>query len=388
MASVTGIEWTDSSWNPIVGCSIVSKGCTNCYAMKVAGARTKHTAKYQGLTQPSKAGPVWTGEVRFWKKALLDPLKWRTPRRVFVNSMGDLFHEDIPDEWIDRCFAVMALAPQHTFQILTKRPERMRAYMLEKWQGTPAQSFAGIDIAAEGKTGRQSQIEEACQPLLDQLGLVNTEDDDLWTEDGKCKAMQWTWPLPNVWLGTSCEDQTTADERIPQLLQTPAAIRFVSAEPMLESIDLSALPMPTDPRSSDQNVIDALSGFETRSGAGTYDRHQKLDWVIVGGESGSEARPMHPDWARSLRDQCLAAGTAFFFKQWGAFQEGSDFKPGAKVVMNDGRTCEFGSAALVDMDRDKPVPPTHPTLMLDVGKKSAGRLLDGREWNEFPEARR
>lgn len=329
MADKTTIEWTDATWNPIVGCSIVSKGCTNCYAMRVAGARTSHTAKYTGLTQPSKGGPVWTGEVRLWEKALTQPLSWREPRRVFVNSMGDLFHEAIPDEWIDRCFAVMALAPQHTFQILTKRPERMRAY------------FEG---------DREEAVWQARFVVAPANGHYHAD-----------------WPLPNCWLGVSAEDQATADERIPILLDTPAAVHFISAEPLLGAIDLRDIVRVDD------------RGFRHRA-------DQDLDWVIVGGESGRGARPMHPAWARSLRDQCHEAGVQFFFKQWGEWRppgstedyDTSGHVPGlprALLVSNDGTVHHFGETA-----------GEGAKVALRIGKKAAGRLLDGREWNEFPEA--
>lgn len=326
MAAGTNIEWTDASWNPVVGCSIVSRGCQHCYAMKVAGARTAHTAKYEGLTQPSKAGPVWTGEVRFWEKALLDPLKWREPRMVFVNSMGDLFHEDVPDEWIDRCFAVMELTPEHTYQILTKRPGRMRDYM-----ANPATVGRVIKAIGQIETPREGLI-------MFSLG----------------------WPLRNVWLGTSCEDQATADERIPLLLETPAAIRFVSLEPLLGPIDLlKAL------------YVGPEGGWEH-----AWAPRQMLHWAIVGGESGRRARSMHPDWARSLRDQCTAAGVPYFFKQWGEFAwapEELDFTGAsawAAETYGDRVELEFHSSG-------------HTAVK--IGKKAAGALLDGRLWREFPE---
>jgi protein gp37 len=181
MADKTGIQWTEATWNPLAGCSVVSPGCTNCYAMREAGGRLKSSAKFAGLTEPSKAGPVWTGEVRLWERVLDQPVRWTKPRRIFVNSMSDLFHESVPDEWIDRVFAVMALCPQHTFQVLTKRADRMRDYCSSPYNGV---------------------------------------------------ALSFKWPLPNVWLGVSVEDQARADGRIPRLLDTPAAVRcLVRASP-------------------------------------------------------------------------------------------------------------------------------------------------------------
>lgn len=337
MADKTGIEWTDATWNPIVGCSIVSKGCTNCYAMKVAGARTKHTAKYQGLTAGSKAGPVWTGEVRFWEKALLDPLKWKEPRRVFVNSMGDLFHESIPDEWIDRCFAVMALCTQHTFQILTKRPERMLVYLADPY--------------AQSRIARATWEATPVDRTITDVGLTfaPTERPSVYFVDN--------WPLKNVWLGTSTEDQASADGRIPLLLATPAAKRFISAEPLLGAIDLTSIRFPNANGATEDWDALALHGAAGNT----------LDWVIVGGESGPKARPMHPDWARSLRDQCQAAGVPFFFKQWGEWIDAD--APGVDML---------GTVTS----------PLHPwpdnKHSVRIGKKAAGNSIDGREWSEFP----
>lgn len=345
MSDKSAIEWTDASWNPIVGCSIVSPGCTNCYAMKTAGGRTKHTAKYEGLTKPSKAGPVWTSEVRFWERALLDPLKWREPRRIFVNSMGDLFHEDVPDEWIDKCFAVMALAPQHTFQVLTKRADRMRAYLTAK----PEENVGWLP--GSGPLWRVSD------QLRGSVGnkLIDEEwrlPDEIWSmiDDGIDGSI---WPLNNVWLGVSCEDQARADERIPLLLDTPAAMRWISAEPLVGSIDLTAV-----------HRTDA-KGFVHRA-------DQDLDWVVAGGESGPRARPMHPDWARSLRDQCVAAGVPFLFKQWGAW---------SPIAFDDLASEEQESEELsgkIDGFDDQP--------MRRTGKKASGRALDGRTWDQYPPA--
>ncbi len=219
------IEWTEKTWNPIVGCSIVSPGCTNCYAMKQAARIEKMNpglAHYRGLTQPSKAGPVWTGKIALSERALLEPLRRRTPTTWFVNSMGDLFHEDVPDEWIDRVFAVMALCPQHTFQILTKRSRRMREYCSNSRRGYQIARHV-VDFAIT-KTVR---IDEHW-PVVSE-GDIDTPDDIRLRE----------WPLPNVWLGVSAEDQRRADERVPDLLATPAAVRFVSCEPLLSAVDLS-----------------------------------------------------------------------------------------------------------------------------------------------------
>lgn len=276
------IEWTERTWNPIVGCSVVSPGCTNCYAMKMAARIERMSpglAHYLGLTQQSKAGPVWTGKVALSESALLEPLRRRRPTTYFVNSMSDLFHESIPDEWIDRVFAVMAEAPQHTFQVLTKRARRMREYVgdMQPW------------------SHRVSAIRKATSPIL---AFVNDQT----------RAIRF--PLPNVWLGVSAEDQTRADERIPDLLATPASVRFVSAEPLLGPIDFTRIGL------SDREKAAVTTGFYVDATVG-HAQHgiPRLDWIIVGGESGPNARPMHPAWARSIRDQCVAARVAYFFKQ-------------------------------------------------------------------------
>jgi protein gp37 len=288
MADGSSIEWTDATWQITTGCSVVSPGCTNCYAQQLAGTRLRHHPAREGLTSDSKAGPVWNGQVRFNEQWLEQPLKWKRPRKIFVSAHGDLFHEAIPDEWIDRVFAVMALAPQHTFQVLTKRAERMRDYV--RWVIDNRQRFT--KWAANGAAIARDVGRERTAPPR--------------------------WPLPNVWLGVSVEDQVRADERIPLLLDTPAAKRFISAEPLLGPIDLGHL------RAS-AATYNALAGLYQDIDATV--ECTALDWVIVGGESGPHARPMHPDWARSLRDQCRAAGVPFFFKQYGNWHHFTGTQP-------------------------------------------------------------
>jgi protein gp37 len=336
---MTKIEWTEATWNPIVGCSLVSPGCTNCYAMRFAGTRLGHLPKYDGLTQPSKAGPVWTGKLAFDEKALLEPLRWKKPRMVFVNSMGDLFHEDCPDEWIDRVFAVMALCPQHTFQVLTKRSGRMREWSSGGRDETIWEAVASfIDDWSDGRFPGVRLPAFDGDPMLPALAA-----------HGAAWGGERPWPLKNVWLGVSVEDQQRADERIPDLLATPAAIRWISAEPLLGPVDLEHLYQDHPAH------FDALSGeYYNELGVHTT---PVLDWVVAGGESGKGARPMHPDWARSLRDQCAAAGVPFFFKQWG------EWAPRGIVPRGQERT----------MDLHK------------VGKKRAGRLLDGVLHDAMPE---
>lgn len=332
MADGTKIEWTDATWNPITGCAVVSPGCTNCYAMKLAGTRLQHHPSRAGLTQPSKAGPVWNGKVRFNQDWLDQPLHWKRPRMIFVCAHGDLFAENVHDEWIDKVFAVMALAPQHTFQVLTKRPERMREYL----------------------RGRDAENGFPMPPLW-HIGM--TRDDPSWQDT-------MDWPLPNVWLGVSVEDQTRADERIPILLDTPAAVRWISAEPLLGPIDI--LPYLFIYTHEDEVHLDLGVPFLPFRHPATTPAADisspRLDWVVAGGESGQGARPMHPDWVRSLRDQCADAGVAFHFKQWGEFAAD-------QVGQHDPRSISL--------------PPDH-VFFNKVGRALSGRKLDGITHDAYP----
>lgn len=276
----TNIEWADDVWNPVRGCSRISEGCRHCYAEKMAGrivamGKGKPT-KYDGLVKVPKLGDVtmledarWTGTVAFDATALADPLKWRKPRRVFVNSMSDLFHERLTNEQIAAVFGVMAAGEQHQFIVLTKRARRMREWF--EWMHKDPQWAALRCQEAAIQHG-------AWIALLDPVGYSKLG-----------------WPLPNVILGVSVENQAAADERIPDLLATPAAVRAISAEPLLGPLDLSA-PCPPNARPFLRSP-------------------DRISWVIAGCESGPGARPCEVAWLRSLRDQCKKAGTAFFLKQ-------------------------------------------------------------------------
>ncbi len=360
MADNSNIEWTDASWNPVRGCTRVSPGCGGpnhqggCYAEKIAARFSDPGQPFHGFAKRTKHGGAWTGKLALIDDMLTVPLRWKKPRRIFVNSMSDLFHENLPDEAIDKVFAVMALCPQHTFQVLTKRSARMRAWFAERWQATPAQRLDlgggdSIDMPGGEETGREHEVEQACEHIFKLIpAMVDTNNDKLWTDDGSLKCRQFAWPLPNVWLGVSVEDQERADERIPDLLETPAAVRFLSCEPLLGPVDL----LGTLARWQDRPETQAA----WRDGRSQYRAGDRLiDWVITGGESGSKSRPAHPDWFRLLRDQCAAAMVPFFFKQWGAF-------------------APMGG------------PPDNPRRdrMVEVGKKRAGALLDGVEHREFP----
>lgn len=248
MATKSPIEWTEATWNPVAGCTILSPGCTNCYAMRLARRlEAMGQPKYIGTTRVSGGRAKWNGRIVLDEAALEVPLKWRNPKIIFVNSMSDLFHEKIPVEFILKVFKVMKEARHHTFQVLTKRADRL------------------AEISA-----------------------------------------QLPWP-DNVWMGVSVENEGYI-ERIDRLRSTPAFVKFLSLEPLLGPLDHLNL--------------------------------DGIDWTIAGGESGPNARPMDPNWVRSIRDQCNAAGVAFHFKQWGGVQ-----------------------------------------------KKQAGRILDGRTWDELPMAK-
>jgi protein gp37 len=359
MADGTKIEWTDATWNPITGCAVVSPGCTNCYAMKLAGTRLKHIASRKGLTKPSKAGPVWTGEVRFNEEMLDQPLRWKRPRMIFVCAHGDLFADNVPDEWIDKVFAIMALAPQHTFQVLTKRPERMRQYL---------QPF---DQRRSNALGRE----------VHELGYR-----------GPLECLNW--PLRNVWLGVSVEDQERADERIPILLDTPAAVRWISAEPLLGPIDL--LPYLFIYTHEDEAHLELGVPFLPFRDPATTPAADisspRLDWVVAGGESGQGARPMHPDWVRSLRDQCADAQVAFHFKQWGEYRPAHSIAEAGsypKLVAGPENRSTLQSECFhtpmqVAAYLDGSTLSKAQCAVARVGKKEAGRLLDGVTHDGFP----
>lgn len=340
MADQTKIEWTDATANVVNGCSLASPGCTNCYAMRLAGTRLRTHPTREGLTVQTKAGPVWNGEVRFNDRALQEVLKWTKPRMIFWNAHGDIFHENVPDDWIDRCFAAMARTPHHIHQVLTKRSQRMREYLCGRKAGAP---------------------------LSIPLG------------DGTCEQHPFNNELKaphHIWLGVSVEDQKRANERVPDLLATPAAIRWLSCEPLLGPVELGALPMPTGMEVCDcpdhRPTFDALNGSVYCEGCceGPERFDTGLDWIVGGGESGKGARPMHPKWARNLCDQCAEAGVPFFFKQWGEWVT-EDQSP--EDIVLPGTCTGFWGA-------------TGPHVY-KVGKKAAGRLLDGVEHNGMPEAR-
>lgn len=375
------IEWTGRTWNPIVGCSIVSPGCKRCYAMRAAWRMGSNpaTPHYRGLTRMVNGHPVWTGEMRFHAPALDIPLRTRTPTTWFVNSMSDLFADGVEDHWLDQIFAVMALTPQHTYQVLTKRPERMRDYLAAPGLASAARLAA---IKAEAKR-------------------------NFATHDFPYDF----WFRRNIWLGFSAEDQARFDERWAAFKHVSGfGPRFVSIEPMLSAIDLDFRRDHCDlcggtgilarwPKGRCHECKG--KGTVLINGAPDPRGYHRVDWVICGGESGPGARPMHPAWARSMRDQCAAAGVPFFFKQWGEWTFAS--QPGdplhdegfAQIQRGDiGKAPTVKAETLLAPDGSRPDPGRgHPDLypagtrwMLNVGKKAAGRHLDGVIHDAMPVA--
>jgi len=283
---------------------------------------------------------------------LLLPLRWRKSRNVRIS--GDLFHESIPDEWIDRVFAVMALCPQHTFQVLTKRAERMREYCERK--------------------DRRNEIELAAEKIRAGTGWCAPKH-------------SFAWPLPNVWLGISAERQQEADERIPHLLNTPAAIRFVSAEPLLGPIDFG------DRLKRWHEIECDLSENQSRN----LVPNVRLDWIITGGESGPHARPALIKWPRSIRDQCQESGVAYFHKQNGEWIDADEWlggiERGPSQIIVDGKPWQpatplnYTDAADLACFTGRSGKHQHQSdgsTMIRVGKHAAGRTLDGKEYSEFP----
>ena len=305
MGDGTKIQWTEASWNPVRGCSRVSAGCQHCYAETQAARFSGPGQPYEGLIQITSGGPRWNGAVKFVEEHLADPLRWKRPRRIFVNSMSDLFHEALTDEQIAAIFGVMAAAPQHTFQVLTKRPQRMREWF--GWLEATARQIANV-FPEDPLAWRRAH-------LLSAAGLRTGALSRMPISAAGISAQPW--PLPNVWLGVSVEDQASAHERIPLLLGTPAAVRWVSYEPALGPVDFARLAPPGFPH----DTFDALRGVY-RGGL----EAPRLDWIVVGGESGPGARPFDVAWARETVRACKAAGVHVFVKQLGAraFSTGFD----------------------------------------------------------------
>jgi protein gp37 len=315
----TDIGWTHRpgtrgrSWNPTQGCALKSEGCRNCYAMRMA-ARFAESGRSKGLIN-LKTGK-WNGVGRLAAHKLSDPLRWRDPSTVFVNSMSDLFYEAFSNEEIAAVFGVMAATPQHTYQILTKRPDRMRAW------------FEWVDGNAGCVMGRLGLVLGEAAKALPEVPRATRGNPN--GPDGT------TWPLPNVWLGVSVENQDAADERIPELLRAPAVVRFLSCEPLLGSLDL--LHMPRAGSYHDYLTGEMMTAFEKRTTA-------NINWVIAGCESGPGSRACSVEWLRSLRDQCAAARVPFFLKQ--AMQKGSEAVGGPLITI--GKRSEAGAGGVIQL---------------------------------------
>ena len=359
MSDKSKIEWTDASWNIVTGCTRASPGCDFCYAVRT----TKRLAamgqeKYKGLVNEGK--DHFNGVVKTHERLLKVPLSWREPRKVFVCSMSDLFHKDVPFDFIDKAFAVMALCPQHVFQILTKRPERMADYLNTPFRNNRvADAFMGIPglmlSTLERQRGNTYQSLRGGRLLLD-----------------------------NVWLGTSVENQATADERIPHLLKCPASVRWLSCEPLLGAVDLSENGTlyfcPTcDELGGGPGDMSICGRDDCRN---SY-INRGIDWVVVGGESGAGARPMHPDWARDLRDDCKGAGIPYFFKQWGKHVP-VQYDGGHWFHNPDHKNADpiYGD---VTWPSWKQVVSLDGVTLAAAGKHAAGRHLDRRTWDQYPD---
>lgn len=348
MADTSSIQWTNATWNPTTGCTKVSPGCAHCYI--------ERTPPFRMEGRHFEKGHI---PLRLHEDRLDQPLHWRKPRRVFVNSLSDLFHDDIPDEFIDRVFAVMTLTPWHTFQVLTKRPGRMLYYLTEKYQRPESHKIE----SAKGKPAwdtRQDFVNLAIDHVM--IGNKLFDRDDWWTSEGSLKNRFRDWPLSNVWLGVSVEDQQRADERIPLLLRTPAAVRFLSVEPLLSPLDLTewiSLDMRQAAnrhwdRTGHTSAVDGqfIPPDSLRCTDCAWQRSRDLrviDWVILGGESGPGARPCVAEWLRSLVAQCQAAQVPVFVKQLGSVSVYSD--PG--TTWPAGLTHEPHSLGLRVLLRDR-----------------------------------
>lgn len=369
----TSIEWKHT-WNPVRGCKMVSPGCANCCAMRMAGRFSGKGQPYHGLVQLGSKGKGfrWTGDFRKVPELLDAPLRRKKPTTFFVSSMSDLFGEGVSDEYIAAVFGVMAACPQHTFQVLTKRADRMGEFF--KWLGR-----------GEGEEHLWCWTYSTDLLTIETMGV------------GYPLRREWQWPLPNVWLGVSVESQEYADERIPHLLRTPAAVRFLSMEPLLGPVDLSRYLEPTEAnpcincgwegaRCIDNDAFrwserGDLMCPECGYTCGASAAEDGIGWVILGGESGPKARPMHPDWARSIRDQCQAAGIPYFHKHNGAWVPADVVRSNPLMFVHPNGESSADPWTL-DPDGDGVIG------MHFVGKKAAGRMLDGRTWDEMPEVRR
>ncbi len=337
------IEWTGQTWNPLVGCTKISEGCKNCYAINMANRLMHMPAtkeRYAGIVMKTAGGKLnWSGKINLNEEALSKPLIQKKPTTYFVNSMSDLFHEDVPFRFVDKVFAVMAVTPHHTYQVLTKRPDRMLKY----FRGS---SRASLMTEIESLGDEHPALLSICSQIA-----------------GRIPTMQQL-VFPNIWLGTSVENQKTADERIPALALVPAAVRFLSCEPLLGPVDISSYL----PQWGGRPLYIYDDGTEA----------EPIDWVIAGGESGHGARPVHPEWVRNLRDQCAATDVPFFFKQWGEWRVYDHDAGDNKRSLGQFYGNEFMYGNYVHRHGMGDV------CMAKVGKKTSGRTLDGLTHDAVP----
>jgi len=352
---VSGIEWTrtihadgsftaGSTWSPITGCTKKSEGCRNCWAKQEVEARWSKNPRSVFFGRQFS-------DIRCHPEQLQQVIRQRKGRRIFVCPRADLFHEEVPFQFMAAVFGAMAVAPKHTFLVLTKRTERM----LEFFEWVSAQ-------AAKEEVSETAY----CVGMLDNALSATFPDDTGYSEACAFPA----WPLPNVQLGASVEDQPTADERIPMLLKAPAAVRWLSMEPLLGAIDLE--------------LLDCMGG-----------PYRKIDWIVLGGESGEDARPMHPEWVRDIQEQCHYAHVPFFFKQWGEWLPISEMEDAGEHLYepvpegypgDTTRRCKVATRAIgYDGGKHWQVVAGNPSyLTFKVGKRAAGHRLGGEIYHQFP----
>jgi protein gp37 len=337
MSDKSPIEWTEATWNPVTGCTPIPgvagrpSGCDHCYARTLIDRRMSKNPNSVRFGHPF-------AEVMTHEDRLAQPFRWKRPRRIFVNSLSDLFHKDVPDELIAQVFATMAFAAQHTYQVLTKRPERMRRLLAAFSDGRALGHALSLPVKVHGDR------------------IIATAD--LTASHGGVRSASHPWPIPHVHVGVSISTNDDA-WRADMLRETPSGVRWVSAEPLLGPLD----------------KVD-LTG---------------IDWVVVGGESGHGARPMHPQWARDLRDRCVDAGIPYFFKQWGSWKpiseiEDSDalYDPLPENNPLGRQRCKV-ETGILQLDGEMRMDfPKGAMQVFRVGKKAAGRELDGKTWDEHP----
>ena len=338
----TDIPWAEHSWNPVTGCDPISAGCKNCYAKRMAN-------RLKAMHQPKYANGF---KVTCHESALQDPMKRKKPTIYFVDSMGDIFHKDVPFDFIDKIYASMALNPDDTFIILTKRYERM------------------LEYASQFETDNNDRLFDA---WYEYLGYLPDEKEMV-------LLIKLKWPLQNVWHGHSISNQDDADKSVQYLLKTESAKRIISLEPALDLVEFQKSWLTGYENVPTGTCLGAQSAGKTETFL-----VNSIDLIIMGGESGPDARPMHPDWARSVRDQCKDAGVPFYFKQWGEWIASAhvrcDGKSKGSFISNDYETLLAQNAISGD---EAYLNDRMPFIMRRVGKQAAGYKLDGKIHREWP----